>query len=60
MKRIAVMTSGGDAPGMNADIRAAVRTALEFGIEVSGQRRSTGALPMRIPWRARGFTLSRG
>ena len=28
MKRIAVLTSGGDAPGMNAAIRAVVRTAL--------------------------------
>ncbi|HTX99774.1 MAG TPA: 6-phosphofructokinase, partial [Bacteroidota bacterium] len=29
MKRIAVLTSGGDAPGMNAAIRAAVRTGLD-------------------------------
>ena len=28
MKRIAVLTSGGDAPGMNACIRSVVRTAL--------------------------------
>jgi 6-phosphofructokinase 1 len=32
-KRIAVLTSGGDAPGMNAAVRAVVRTALEHGIE---------------------------
>ena len=31
--RLAVLTSGGDAPGMNAAIRAAVRTALEAGME---------------------------
>lgn len=36
MKRIGVLTSGGDAPGMNAAIRAIVRTALYHGIEVYG------------------------
>lgn len=36
MKRIAVLTSGGDAPGMNAAIRAAVRKALHHGLEVHG------------------------
>lgn len=36
MKRIAVFTSGGDAPGMNACIRAVVRTAIFKGIEVYG------------------------
>ena len=39
MKKIAVFTSGGDAPGMNACIRAVVRTALHFGHEVVGIRR---------------------
>ena len=36
MKTIAVFTSGGDSPGMNACIRAAVRTAVHHGIEVYG------------------------
>jgi 6-phosphofructokinase 1 len=36
MKRIAVLTSGGDAPGMNAAIRAVVRTGLSKGWEVYG------------------------
>lgn len=36
MKRIAVMTSGGDAPGMNAAIRAVVRSGLHYGLEVYG------------------------
>ncbi|WP_400190485.1 6-phosphofructokinase [Hymenobacter sp. B81] len=36
MKRIGVFTSGGDSPGMNACIRAVVRTALYHGIEVYG------------------------
>ncbi len=40
MKRVAVMTSGGDAPGMNAAIRAVVRTGLEYGIEVLGVRQA--------------------
>lgn len=36
MKKIAVLTSGGDAPGMNAAVRAVVRTAIYNGIEVYG------------------------
>lgn len=36
MKRVAVLTSGGDAPGMNAAIRAVVRTGLSKGWEVYG------------------------
>jgi 6-phosphofructokinase 1 len=36
LKRIAVLTSGGDAPGMNAAIRAVVRTAMFSGVEVCG------------------------
>jgi 6-phosphofructokinase 1 len=36
MKRIAVLTSGGDAPGMNAAIRAVTRTAIDAGIDVLG------------------------
>lgn len=39
MKRIAVLTSGGDASGMNAAIRAVVRTALYHDIEVFGIKR---------------------
>ncbi|WP_047154927.1 6-phosphofructokinase [Aneurinibacillus tyrosinisolvens] len=36
MKKIAVMTSGGDAPGMNAAIRAVVRRGISLGMEVFG------------------------
>lgn len=36
MKKIAVFTSGGDSPGMNACIRAVVRTALKNNLEVTG------------------------
>lgn len=39
MRRIGVLTSGGDAPGMNACIRAVVRFALSRGVEVMGVRR---------------------
>ncbi len=39
MKTIGVLTSGGDAPGMNAAIRAVVRTACENGIKVYGINR---------------------
>ena len=39
MKKIAILTGGGDAPGLNAVIRAAVKTAInEFGCEVIGVR----------------------
>ena len=44
IKRIGVLTSGGDAPGMNACIRAVVRTALYHGIECYGIRRGYNGL----------------
>jgi 6-phosphofructokinase 1 len=44
MKRIAVMTSGGDAPGMNAAVRAVVRTALEHKVETYGIRQAYAGL----------------
>jgi 6-phosphofructokinase 1 len=39
IKKIGVMTSGGDSPGMNAAIRAVTRTAIYYGIDVYGIRR---------------------
>lgn len=39
MKRIGVLTSGGDSPGMNAAVRAVVRTAIYYGMEVYGIER---------------------
>lgn len=36
MEKIAVLTTGGDAPGMNAAIRAVVRTAIFEGMEIYG------------------------
>ncbi len=44
MKRIGILTSGGDAPGMNAAIRAVVRTALYHKIEVYGINRGYAGL----------------
>ena len=44
VKKIGVLTSGGDAPGMNAAIRAVVRAARAKGIEVVGIRRGYAGL----------------
>ena len=47
MKKIAVLTSGGDAPGMNAAVRSVVRSALHEGMEVYGVIRGYKAV---IDW----------
>lgn len=64
MKRIGVLTSGGDAPGMNAAVRAAVRTALSMDMEVFGiQRGYEGLLDgeiNRMEWHSVGDILQRG
>lgn len=44
IKRIGVLTSGGDAPGMNAAVRAVVRTSLFHGIDCYGIRRGYNGL----------------
>ena len=44
VKRLGVLTSGGDAPGMNAAVRAVVRTAVSRGIECVGIRRGWSGL----------------
>ena len=44
VKTIGVLTSGGDAPGMNAAIRAVVRTALNKGLKVKGIMRGYAGL----------------
>jgi len=44
MKRIGVLTSGGDAPGMNAAVRAVTRAALANGVECIGIRRGYNGL----------------
>ena len=44
MNRVAVLTSGGDAPGMNAAIRAVVRRGLSLGVEIYGVRHGYAGL----------------
>ncbi len=44
MKRIGLLTSGGDAPGMNAAIRAVVRSGIYYGMEVVGIERGYAGL----------------
>ena len=44
IRRIGILTSGGDAPGMNAAVRAVVRTALSKGIKVIGIQRGYNGL----------------
>jgi len=64
IKRIGVLTSGGDAPGMNAAVRAVVRTALANGIECVGIRRGWQGLIngdfMPLSRDSVGHILSRG
>ena len=55
MKRIGVLTSGGDAPGMNAAIRAVVRTCLQNEMSVIGFKRGYNGVLMRSKDRARRF-----
>ncbi|GAA0857348.1 ATP-dependent 6-phosphofructokinase [Aliiglaciecola litoralis] len=44
MRKIAMLTSGGDAPGMNACIRAIVLTSLRYGLEVYGYKHGYNGL----------------
>ena len=44
LKKIGVLTSGGDAPGMNAAVRAVVRAAIRKGMQVYGIRRGYNGL----------------
>jgi 6-phosphofructokinase 1 len=64
MKRIAVLTSGGDGPGLNPCIRAVVRSALAKGLEVLGVRRGYDGLidcdMLDLNARSVGGILNRG
>ena len=64
IKRIGVLTSGGDAPGMNAAVRAVVRTAISRGMECIGIRRGWQGLItsdfVKLTSESVGHTLSRG
>lgn len=64
MKRIGVLTSGGDSPGMNAAVRAAVRTGIHMGMEVYGIKRGYEGLlegeMEKMRWESVGDILQRG
>ena len=64
IKRIGVLTSGGDAPGMNAAVRAVTRTALSCGMECIGIRRGWQGLIngdfVKLDSGSVGHILSRG
>ena len=64
MKRIGVLTSGGDVPGLNACIRAVTRTALACGVEVMGVQHGYAGLMrgemVSLDSRAVGGIMQRG
>jgi len=66
MNKIGILTSGGDAPGMNAAIRSVVRVALDLGIEVYGIREGYqgmvegGEMIREMTWESVGGILQRG
>ena len=64
IKRIGVLTSGGDAPGMNPCVRAVVRTAIYRGIECYGIRRGWNGLingdVVRLDEKSVAHTINRG
>lgn len=64
VKRIGVLTSGGDAPGMNPCVRSVVRTAIYHGIECYGIRRGYNGLItgdiLRLDEKNIGHIINRG
>ena len=64
VKRIGVLTSGGDAPGMNPCVRSVVRTALYHGIECYGIRRGWNGLIsgdiVKLDQKSVSHTINRG
>ncbi|MCK4490285.1 MAG: 6-phosphofructokinase, partial [Anaerolineales bacterium] len=66
MNKIGILTSGGDAPGMNAAIRSVVRVALDLGIEVYGISEGYqgmvegGGMIREMTWESVGGILQRG
>ena len=64
VKRIGVLTSGGDAPGMNACVRAVIRTALYHGVECYGIRRGYNGLIngdiVKLDEKSVGHIINRG
>ena len=66
MNKIGILTSGGDAPGMNAALRASVRVALDLGVEIFGIREGYcgmvkgGEMIQPLAWESVGGILQRG
>ena len=64
VKRIGVLTSGGDAPGMNAAVRAVVRTAIFHNVECYGIRRGYNGLIsgdiIKLDEKSVAHTINRG
>ena len=64
MKKIGVLTSGGDSPGMNAAVRAAVRCGIDKGMEVYAIKRGYEGLLdgeiTKMEWHSVGDILQRG
>ena len=64
IKRIGVLTSGGDAPGMNACVRAVVRTAMYHNVECYGIRRGYNGLisgdVLKLDEKSVAHTINRG
>ena len=64
VKRIGVLTSGGDAPGMNACVRAVIRTALYHSVECYGIRRGYNGLIngdiIKLDEKSVGHIINRG
>ena len=64
VKRIGILTSGGDAPGMNACVRAVVRTAMYHNIECYGIRRGYNGLIagdiLKLDEKSVGHIINRG
>jgi 6-phosphofructokinase 1 len=65
-KRIGLLTSGGDAPGMNAAVRAVIRTALHYGMEIFAIQEgyhglvNGGQFIYRVDWDFTGGILHQG
>ena len=66
MNKIGILTSGGDAPGMNAALRSAVRAALDLGIGICSIREGYqgmvdgGDMIQELNWESVGGILQRG
>ena len=58
MKSIAVFTSGGDAPGMNACVRSVVRNALYLGVDVYGVKYGYNGMIEGDIYKMKSFSVS--